>query len=372
MLDRRALLLALAASPLAGRSWAQDGAIVAPIQLKDERVLIETRINGRGPYPFAIDTGAVVSGLEEEIARQLGLPVLRKVRLLGREFDLFKVSDLALGGAVRQPDAALFGLKGDLRGASGLIAAGMMTAFDSTLDFERAEWRVYPGGLTERSGYEQLDSWIRVDAGANGSKRIGLRAMLDGKPVKLLVDTGMPRTVVLERDVGRRLGYWDDSRPFAPVPSSGIAGLAPRPSRALRGGLLQVGGMNFEAPVITVQDGPPPQQDYDGIIGLPVLERMNLSVDSRGGTLWVKANGRPGWRERISRTGLWVDAAPGGAKVSVVGTGSPAAAAGLKVGDRIKGESFGAVLRVLGADQAPITLTVEGRGAVTFTPVDYI
>lgn len=372
MLDRRALLLALAASPLAGRSWAQGGPIVAPIQLKDERVLIEARLNGQGPYPFAIDTGAVVSGVEEEIARRLGLPVIRKVRLLAREFELFKVSELTLGGAVRQADATLFGLKGDLRGASGLIAAGMVTTFDSTLDFERMEWRVYPGGLIERQGYEKLESWIRVDAGANGSKRIGLTATLDGKPLKLLVDTGMPRTVVLERDVGRRLGYWDDSRPFAPVASSGIAGLAPRPSRALRGGLLEVGGLKFEAPVVTVQDGPPPQKDYDGIIGLPVLERMNLSVDSRGGALWVKANGRPDWRERISRTGLWVNAAPGGAKVSVVGTGSPAAAAGLKVGDRIKGESFGAVLRTLAADQAPIALTVEGRGAVTLTPADYI
>jgi hypothetical protein len=357
---------------LAGVSWAQAGPIAAPIQLRDERVLIEARINGQGPYLFAIDTGAVVSGVEEGIARQLDLPVLRKVNLLGRQFDLFKASDLVLGGAVRQADAALFGLKGNLRGASGLIAAGMVTTFDSTLDFERAEWRVYPAGLTERPGYERLNSWVRVDAGANGSKRIGLEAVLDGKPLKLLVDTGMPRTVVLERDVGRRLGYWDDSRPFAPVASSGIAGVAPKPSRALRGGLLQIGSQRFETPVVTVQDGPPPQQDYDGIIGLPVLERMNLSVDSRGGTLWVKANGRPGWRERISRTGLWVDAAPGGAKVSVVGTGSPAAAAGLRVGDRIKGESFAAVLRVLGADQAPITVTVEGRGAVTFTPADYL
>jgi serine protease Do len=372
MLDRRALLLALAAAPLAWPSRAQGGPIVAPIRLKDERVLIEARIDGQGPYAFAIDTGAVVSGVEEEIARQLRLPVIRKVNLLGRQFDLFKVSDLTLGGAVRQADAALFGLNGNLRGASGLVAAGMVTTFDSTLDFEQLEWRVYPGGLSERPGYERLDSWVRVDAGANGSKRIGVKATLDGKPLKLLVDTGMPRTVVLERDVGRRMGYWDDARPFAPVASSGIAGVAPRPSRALRGRLLEVGGMRFDTPVVTVRDGPPPQQDYDGTIGLPVLERMNLSVDSKAGALWVKANGRPGWRERISRTGLWIDAAPGGAKVSVVGTGSPADAAGLKVGDRIKGESFAAILRSLGADQAPITLTVEGRGAVTFTPADYL
>ncbi|RYF90811.1 MAG: hypothetical protein EON95_16240, partial [Caulobacteraceae bacterium] len=287
MLDRRSLILALAASPLAGTAPAQGGAVVAPIRLADERVLIDALINGQGPFPFAIDTGAVVSGVEEELALKLGLPLVRKVRLMKREFDLFKVAELTLGGAVRQPDAALFGLKGNLRGATGLIAAGMMTSLDSTLDFERQEWRVYPAGLTERPGYERLNSWIRLDRGANGSERIGVEVTLDGKPLKLVVDTGLPRTMVLERDVGRRLGYWDESRPYSPVPWNGIGGLAPKPSRAMRGGLLQVGSVRFEAPVVTVQDMAPIQQGYDGIIGLPVLERMNLSVDSRGGALWI-------------------------------------------------------------------------------------
>jgi hypothetical protein len=365
-------MIALAASPMAGGAFAQGGAIVAPIRLADRRVLIDALINGQGPYPFAIDTGAVVSGVEEAIALELGLPVVRKVKLAKREFDLFKVSELVLGGAVRQENAALFGLKLNLCGASGLIAAGMVTTFDSTLDFERLQWRVYPGGLTERPGYHQLKSWIRQDAGANGSKRIGIEAVLDGIPLKLVVDTGAPKTLILERDVGKRLGYWNDSRPYAPVASRRIDGLAPNPSRAMRGGLLEVGDIRFEAPIVTVEDRKPIQQGYDGIIGLPVLESMNLSVDARGGALWVKSNGRPVWREPISRTGLWIDQAPGGVKLSVVGVGSPAAAAGLKVGDRISGGTFSDILGLLSADQAPITLIVEGRGAVTFTPADYI
>ena len=371
MLSRRAVLAAFAISPLAGRALAQGAPIVAPIRLDEARVLIDGLVNGQGPLPFAVDTGAVVSGLEEEVARKLGLPVIRQVRLLGRTFDLFKVEDLVLGGAVRQQNAALFGLKGDLRGATGLVAAGMVTTFDSVLDFDRLEWRVHPAGLDERPGYERLTSWIREDPGANGSKRIGIEAQLDGERLKLLVDTGMPKSLTLERDVGRRLGYWDDSRPFAPAGSSGIAGPAPRPSRVVRGQLLQIGGQRFEGPAVSVRDAPPPQQGYDGILGLPVLERLNLSIDTRGGALWIKRNGRAERRERISRTGLWLDPAPGGAKVAVVGTGSPAAA-GLKVGDRIAGPSFQAILQTIGADQAPITLTVQGRGAVTITPADYL
>jgi len=363
-------MIALAASPMAGGAFAQGGAIVAPIRLADRRVLIDARINGQGPYPFAIDTGAVVSGVEEAIALELGLPVVRKVKLAKREFDLFKVSELVLGGAVRQEDAVLFGLKLNLRGASGLIAAGMVTTFDSTLDFERLQWRVHPGGLTERPGYQQLKSWIRQDAGANGSKRIGIEAVLDGNRLKLVVDTGAPKTLILERDVGKRLGYWNDSRPFAPVASSRIDGVSS--GRALRGGVLEVGDVRFEAPIVTVEDRKPIQQGYDGIIGLPVLESLNLSVDTRSGSLWVKSSGRPVWRETISRTGLWLDPAPGGAKIAVVGIGSPAQAAGLKVGDRITGGTFSDILGLLRADEAPIPLMVEGRGQVTLVPADYI
>ncbi|MBX3481317.1 MAG: aspartyl protease family protein [Caulobacter sp.] len=371
-MDRRTLLIALAASPLAGPALAQSKAIVAPIRLANGRVLIDALINGQGPYPFAIDTGAVVSGVDQALAEELGLPLIRKVNLAKRPFDLFKASELVLGGAVRQQDAALFGFKLNLGGARGLIAAGLLTSFDSTLDFERQQWRVYPDGGGERAGDTRLASWFRTDPGANGSRRIGVEVTLDGNPLKLVVDTGAPRAVILEREVGRRLGYWNESRPFAPMPTSRIDGLAPKPARSMRGDLLQVGDIRFERPIVTVEDRRPIQGGFDGILGLPVLEAMNLSVDTREQALWVRSSGRPVWRERLSRTGLWIDETPGGVKVSVVGVGSPAQAAGLKAGDRITGGSFRDILGLLRADQAPITLQVEGRGAVTLIPADYI
>lgn len=377
MPTRRSLLAALGAAPLTTTSLslpalAQAGAIVAPIRLEAGRVLIDAGINGRGPYPFAIDTGAVVSGIEEDIAKGLGLPVLRRVRLAGKVFDLYQARELTLGGAVRQADAVLFGLKGDLGGAQGLLAAGLVTTFDSTLDFDRSEWRVYPGGLPDRTGLEVLASSIRQDEGANGSRRIGVEVLLDGQKLSLVVDTGLPKTLVLETQVGKRLGYWGETRPFAPASSVGIAGPAPRPSRVFRGGALQIGGMTFDKPLVTVRDAPRMKQEYDGILGLPIIELMTLSVDTAKGALLARRNARARREERVSRTGLWVDEAPGGAKVSLVGKGGPAEAAGLKPGDRIKGPSFGAILRQLGADSGVIELEVEGRGKVSLTPAAYI
>ncbi|WGM39479.1 aspartyl protease family protein [Caulobacter sp. NIBR1757] len=379
MLTRR-LLIALGASlPIVGAARAQTGAIVAKVRLENGRVVIDTHLNGKGPYAFVIDTGAVVSGVEDDLARSLGLKLIRQVRLNnGRTFPLYGVDELVLGGAVRQQDASLFGLKADLRGGDGLIAAGLMTTHDSILDFDREEWRLYPGGLGARPGYSELDSEIQLDPGSNGSRRISVQAVLDGKRLKLLIDTGAPRMVVLDPDIGKGLGYWDDTKVFAPAAFSGITGTLDKSGRTVRGKLLEIGPGRFERPLVTTRyPGAPVIRGFDGIIGLPVLERLNLSVAAAARRLWVQPNGRPQRREAVNRSGLWLDPAKGGARVAVVATGSPAAAAGLKVGDRIAGPAeFGEVLRLLGgAAGETVTLRLEGpAGArdVSFVLADYV
>jgi len=379
MLTRRFLLALGASLPIAGVARAQAGAIVAKVRLENGRVVIDAHLNGKGPFPFVVDTGAVVSGVEDELAKSLGLKVIRQVRLnSGRTFPLYAVDDLVLGGAVRQQGASLFGLKANLRGGEGLVAAGMMTTHDSILDFDREEWRLYPGGLAARPGYSELDSDIQLDPGSNGSRRISVQATLDGKRLKLLVDTGAPRMVVLDPDIGKGLGYWDDRKVFAPAAFSGIDGTLERSGRTVRGEVLEIGPGRFERPLVTTRfPGAPVIRGFDGIVGLPVLERLNLSVAAAARRLWVKPNDRPQRRESVNRSGLWLDPAKGGARVAVVGTGSPAASAGFKVGDRIASASeFGALLgRLGGAAGETVTFRVERPGGaqdVRFVLADYV
>jgi predicted aspartyl protease len=380
MLARRSFLATAAAFAAAGAAKAQvpSSPIVAKFTLQDGRILIDTLIDGHGPYPFAVDTGAVVSGLQDELAKTLGLKKLRDVQLNGgKAFPLYAVGEMVLGGAIRQQDAAMFGLDMKLRGAVGLLAAGMVTAFDSEIDFERLEWRVHPAGQPERPGFTAIDSAIRQDEGANGSRRISLKAVLDGRPLKLLVDTGSPRAVTVNPEIAKRMGLSDEARPFAPVGMAGIDGPAPGPGRTVRAERLEVGPLVFEAPLVSMRPRGKAMEGFDGIIGLPALQRMNLSVDAVGGALWVQKNNRPYGAENYNRAGLWLDAEKGGARVAVVGTGSPAAAAGLKVGDGIVVErEFGALLRPLGGPAgSQVTLLVKepkGERSVTLTLADYL
>ncbi len=104
--------------------------MVARFRLEGGRALIDATLNGKGPFPFIIDTGAVVSGVLEETARAVGLKKIREVNLKGDKFPLYAADEVVLGGAVRMPDVALAGLW-RLGGGTGLLAAGLMTTFDS-------------------------------------------------------------------------------------------------------------------------------------------------------------------------------------------------------------------------------------------------
>src|SRR4051812_32600078 len=121
MFSRRDLALSALASLLPFARARADGRVIeAPIRLSPARILIDARLNGRGPYPFIIDTGGELSAVNDELAHALALPRVSQVRINGfNQFPLYRVSELLLGGAVRQEGAVLFGLPKARMGAAG-------------------------------------------------------------------------------------------------------------------------------------------------------------------------------------------------------------------------------------------------------------
>ena len=339
---RRFALSALAlpfAQSLASTAWADAPAapLVAKIRLTDTRVLIDAVVDGKTPLSFVIDTGAVVSGIRDEVAQRLALKKLRDVRLNEtRSFPLYS-ADLLLGGALSQRGVALAGLSESERalGGDGLLAAGLMTTFDSELDFDTGEWRIHPNGAADRAGFTALASELRDDPNANGSARIFADVTVGDAVVRPVLDTGMPWVLTLPHAAGKRLGLWNDVTPYAPVRSSGIAGAGKSLSRLVRAPDLRIGPAQYAAPLIVVR--PPDASGDDAVLGLPALRTLNLSIDRAARTIWIKRNTLSPTESRYGGSGLWVDADGDKVRVAEVGTGSPAAKAGVRVGDVIDG-----------------------------------
>lgn len=380
-LSRRSLIAATLGLPglnllAATTASAQGGPAVAKFRLEGGRMLIDALLNGKGPFPFIIDTGAVVSGVLEATAKEVGLRKLREVKLKGDRFPLYAADEMILGGAVRQTDVALAGLW-RLGGGSGLLAAGLMTVFDSDLDFDVGEWRVYPQGASERTGFTAIPSSLPDHPGANGSRRIQAAAQYGDTPLSLLWDTGAPRPLKLDHDVAKRLGLWNDERPWSPIPTSGITGMEPTPARMVRAGQpIRIGPLSFDDQLIALGAPEHPKASWgsreDGLLGLPIMQRMNIAVDAKARRILVKSSGLPTPQQRYSFSGVWLDKAPGGATVGQVGRGSPAEAAGLKSGDRISGEWEELLQALNGPVGTETALNVTGRGPVAFTLKDYL
>lgn len=379
----RALAVGGGAVAIGGRAFgAEPRVFTSGISLENNRVLVAVGMNGAGPFIFMIDTGAYVSLIRPDLAKQLKLPVQgiehsRGVGGKGKGFALYLAKDFIIGGGIRQTSVVLqdsfeFGYRQDIYGA---LAAGVLTTTDTDLDFDKSELRIYPDGRGDRAGYMAIDSEIpRVDQPNRGSRKISAAVTIDGRPIRCILDTGAPGRLILTRAAVRRLGLWNDDRPYAPIRPNGIGGAGPI-ARIVRVGTLEMGGAREDGPLVTLLDNDV-GNGFDGILGLSFIRRFNLSIDTRQRKLWVQSSRQTVPPTRYGLSGLWLDHEGDRISVAAVGMGSPAAAAGLKVGDRIVGEAFPALLRKIGGGpETEVGLKIERGGAasdVRFTLRPYL
>lgn len=59
--------------PQATADFGPSGEIVLPAEFRDGWIIVEARINGRGPYRLILDTGASIGGISSRVAEELGL-----------------------------------------------------------------------------------------------------------------------------------------------------------------------------------------------------------------------------------------------------------------------------------------------------------
>lgn len=376
MIERRTLLKTLAALPLlAHAGLAAQGPRVAGarILLRDGRLWMQVRFGTRGPYAFIIDTGAWVNLIKRDVARELGLRELRQIMGQGiggtQAFTLYEGRDVSLGGVgIGTADFAGYGPElGFHPEAMGALATNVLTTADSDLDFDAGEWRIYPDGRGERPGFVQLPSEIDRSATRVGSPPIILDTVIGSQTYRLKMDTGAPLQILLDSTATRRSGLWNDSVPYAPRRSSGIGG-AGALNRTVRLPELRVGPIAFARPLVTLSDpGALGRTGMDGLLGLNLIQQMNLSTDVRANRLWAMRNAVPAPPERYGLTGLWAEERDGHIVLVAVSPHSPASDAGLRVGDEIHDVPLGQWIRRLGGRPGTVVDIAYRRGGTAHT-----
>ncbi|WP_425228450.1 aspartyl protease family protein [Sphingomonas sp.] len=217
------------------------------------RMTVQVDVNGRGPFPFVVDSGADTSVVGANVARLLQLPAGTPVTLHGMtatsEVQRVQVDTLHLGQSDFHGLELPVLRERDLGGA-GMVGIDALVNQRLMLDFERRTIRVEDA----RRPPPRLDGEIVVVARRRRGQLILTQARANGRPVNAVVDTGSEITIgnlALRDALMRRYG-----NTFTSGAVTGVTGVTVHLEMA-RIGELRLGPVVLRDVPIAFADVPP-------------------------------------------------------------------------------------------------------------------
>ena len=204
------------------------------------RMTVPIRINGAGPYPFIVDTGANQSVISTELALKLGLPTGPTEPLngvAGVEDAFTTTADLEVG-ARRQNAVVLSMLPAASVGGAGMLGLDRLEGQELTLDFRGQTLGISAPGRLHR---DPLD--IAVKARRRDGQLTLVDADLAGIPLVAFLDSGAQNTVgnMALRSLAQTRNprsLWSDTQIVSATGQTMSAEMADLPA-------LRVGGMHL-------------------------------------------------------------------------------------------------------------------------------
>ncbi len=249
MVKRLVLLLAAlaGAAPLTAQDIASasaSGSCAAVPMLPGAVPIVEVRIGGKGPYRFAIDTGAQGHGrISAALAAELGLPQVGEVGAPGpggtvASRPVFGVSEVSVGAvSFRNLDlVALATARGPLSEWDGILGNELMKLLPLTLDYGNARARFGGPGLADGLpiGFDHGVPVLPIDV---AGKRFQVHFDSGNGAAALFLDEATARALPLAGEPverGRaRTSFGDFATMDAPLAVSVLAGTVPLPIRAV-------------------------------------------------------------------------------------------------------------------------------------------
>ena len=158
-----------------------------------DRLTVKVRVNGQGPFPFVVDTGAERSTLASDLAAMLMLPPGSPIIVHGVAGALTApsalVGELAVG-ARRLREVELPLLQRNDIGAAGVLGIDILQGQRVELDFLHRELRVQASAPERARGDE-----IVVSARNRYGQLILVDSVFQREPIVVVVDTGAQHSI---------------------------------------------------------------------------------------------------------------------------------------------------------------------------------
>ena len=319
------------------------GRVTMPFRLINNHIIVDAKIDGRGPFPFLVDTGGH-NILTPSTVRALALRAEGSAPSSGAgeksvTNGYARVRSIDAAGAVVLDTTALT-LDFSPPAVEGLQLGGMLG-----VEFlERFVVRVDYGGRTltfiepKRFGAAEQARAGKAIAMTFYDHMPQVRGSLDGRPVRLNIDTGARDEVTFASPFVAtnklRSAYRGG---VEAITGWGVGG--PSLTFTARAGTLALGPVTVHRPVVGMSSatrGVFSDDSYEGNVGSGLLKRFVTTFDYSRRRIYLDPLPHPDPDTgTFDRSGMWLNVAKAGFEIMAVVPGGPADHAGLKVGDLI-------------------------------------
>jgi hypothetical protein len=355
---RRGALGAGLALPFTPMAQAAAAAVDVPIRMDENMPWTPVWLDGQGPFRFRVASSSNVFHVSEALAKRLSLEIAAGQNLISngrynrKVTNLYRVKQMVVGGELPLTEIRLIPMGGDDENEPSYpgtipIPSDRITSFE----WNRGLMRYSPELPAEAASYGKVPL-RHSDIKLGWMPKVDCR--IAGKPVRLSLNTSSPYGVTLHPDAVKRLGFWDGPGPAYERPGA-VRGRVVQIRMARRGD-LQLGGLNFERPVLGMYDPAEVLMDRnendDGTIGMDVLHRVDLIFDPKRDMSWMRPTAAMTAPWRYDRAGFQIGMRDGVRRFVRIDPGSPAERAGLLMTDAINLTNAG-ILQLLAAQHAP-------------------
>ncbi len=198
-------------TPLPEKSVLRSARVVLPLDSDASRPSIQAKINGKGPFLFVLDTGAQGFIIHEDLAKELGLPVVGKdtigdpsnpdaIAVDQVRIETVDIDQVSLSGVTAISWAPPAQMKSHMKGR-GVFGLNMLSPFLVTFDYPASKIVIENGSLSARDG-ENVVAWRAKDDGLPTLKLSVADVTFDAH-----IDSGAPGKLTLPENAREKFSY---------------------------------------------------------------------------------------------------------------------------------------------------------------------
>lgn len=308
---------------------------------EDHQIILPVRVDGVSLLAL-VDTGAPATILSASWARQHGLVLEEKTNATGSngmEFRAWKSSILSKDfGAFHQKGGDIWVTDSDIFHKMGsridmIIGMDFIDRMVTEIDFDHSRIRMRIGNIPSPNGRV-----IPINYSANRGRMSVHLKLYDRDISPVIIDTGDNGSMTLLKSIFPK---YPERWKVTNVESSGLGGTYVSDYARLDG--IEVGDYKFNGIPVSFEEKPALPGEK-GSIGLELLSRYNLFIDGPKGILILSDRKILPPAPLVTNMGIQGPMTEEGWSVTHIMRNSPAAAVGLKQGDRIcvvNGERLG-------------------------------